>query len=192
MNTAKTPNWEICILAGGLSQRMRCDKSQLKLGPRTLLNHIRAEARSLGRPVRVIRRDVVPRCGPLGGVFTALKSTRAEVVLFLACDMPWLSAGLLRTVIGRFRPTDRALFVRSARAAGFPFALRVNTLATVAEQIGRCEFSVQALARVLKASILRPPHSLRSQLQNVNTPEEWRRTQQQWQRLARPPGRKIV
>ena len=66
------------------------DKSRLKLGRRTMLGHIRAEAKTLGLPVRVIRRDLVPRCGPLGGIFTALKTTSADGVLFLACDMPFI------------------------------------------------------------------------------------------------------
>src|SRR6266566_1093085 len=86
---------EICILAGGLSRRMGRDKSRLRLGRRTMLGHIRGEARKLGFPVRVIRRDAVPRCGPLGGVYTALKTTRAHAVVFLACDMPFVSADLI-------------------------------------------------------------------------------------------------
>jgi len=186
------PTWEICILAGGLSQRMGRDKSRLKLGSRTLLSLIRAEVRCLGWPVRVIRRDAVPRCGPLGGVFTALKSTRADVVLFLACDMPWVSAALLRTVLRRFRQTHLALFVRSHRVVGFPFALRVKAFPVVATQIARGESSIQQLARVLKADTLQPPPSLRSQLRNVNTPEEWRQAQQKWRSSRRGFARKNV
>src|SRR5437867_5654697 len=84
----------ICILAGGLSQRMGRDKSRLRLGSKTLLRLIRIEAGELGLPLRVIRRDLIPRCGPLGGVYTALKTSKAEAELFLACDMPFVSAGL--------------------------------------------------------------------------------------------------
>src|SRR5689334_13117942 len=97
----KAARCEICILAGGLSRRMGLDKSRLKLGRRTLLGHIRAEAKRTGLPVRVIRRDCVPRCGPLGGIFTALKSTRAEWVLFLACDMPFVSGELMKWLLAR-------------------------------------------------------------------------------------------
>src|SRR2546430_17716334 len=101
MKSRSQPSIEICLLAGGQSRRMGRDKSRLKLGRRTLLGHIRAEAKTLGLPVRVIRRDLVPRCGPLGGIYTALKSTRADGVLFLACDMPFVRAALLKTQIGR-------------------------------------------------------------------------------------------
>lgn len=175
-------NWEICILAGGLSRRMGRDKSRLKLGARTLLGHIRAEARMLGWPVRVIRRDAVPRCGPLGGVFTALKTTHAPAVLFLACDMPWITAALLRAVTQRFEKDRCGLFVRSERGAGFPFALGRAALPVVAGQIARGDFSLQLLARALKARAFRPPVPLRLRLSNVNTPAEWRRAVRAWRR----------
>ena len=90
---------EICILAGGLSRRMGREKSKLKLGKRTMLGHIRATAKATGLPVRVIRRDSVPRCGPLGGIYTALKSTPAATVLFLSCDMPLVSVELLQKLL---------------------------------------------------------------------------------------------
>ena len=88
------PLVSVSILAGGLSSRLGRDKARVRLGRRTLLAHVRRAAKELGLPVRVIRRDLVPRCGPLGGVFTALKTSRADAELFLACDMPFVSASL--------------------------------------------------------------------------------------------------
>lgn len=181
MQTLKSSTWEICILSGGLSRRMGRDKSRLKLGSRTMLSHIRTKARSLGWPVRVIHRDAIPRCGPLGGVLTALQSTRADAVLFLACDMPWISTPLLRMML-RFGQTNSAVFVRPHNAPGFPFALRRETLAIVASQIAKGHFSLHALARALEAKTLRPPLRLRAQLRNLNTPEQWEQTRRQWPR----------
>src|SRR5688500_2993407 len=74
---------EVCILAGGLSTRMGRAKARLRLGNRTLLGWVRRNAAALGLPVRVIRRDLVRRCGPLGGIYSALKTTKAFAVLFL-------------------------------------------------------------------------------------------------------------
>src|SRR5262245_53027899 len=67
------PRFGAAILAGGRSSRMGRDKSRLRVGRRTMLTHAKQAAQALGLPVRVIRRDIVPRCGPLGGVLTALK-----------------------------------------------------------------------------------------------------------------------
>src|SRR5262245_26747021 len=91
---AQRSNLEICILAGGLSKRMGRNKSRLSLGNITMLGHIRKTAEATGLPVRVIRRDCVPKCGPLGGIYTALKTTEADAILFLACDMPLVTTEL--------------------------------------------------------------------------------------------------
>jgi molybdopterin-guanine dinucleotide biosynthesis protein A len=90
---------EICILAGGLSSRMGRDKSRIRLGRRTILGHVRAIAAQLRLPVRVLRRDAVPRCGPLGGIYTALARSRADALLFLACDMPFISTAFLKQML---------------------------------------------------------------------------------------------
>src|SRR5687768_5753928 len=99
----------ICILAGGLSSRFGRDKSRVRFGRRTMLSVIRATAQELDLPVRVIRHDRVPRCGPLGGILTGLESTRADAVLFLACDMPLVTAELLRKMIEASGDGSRAV-----------------------------------------------------------------------------------
>src|SRR5438046_804749 len=164
MKLRSSSSIEICILAGGLSRRMGRDKSRLRLGRRTMLGHIRGEARELGLSVRVIRRDAVPRCGPLGGVYTALKTTRADAVMFLACDMPFVSAALLRAMHRRFGEGNKYLFVRSEDTVGLPFLLRRDALATVTKQIESGRFSLHELARALKAKTFCPPASQRAEL----------------------------
>lgn len=170
------PTCEICLLAGGLSTRMGRDKARLRLGRRTLLGHVRAAARQTGLPVRVIRRDLVPRCGPLGGIYTALKTSRTDTVLFLACDMPFVSAALL----GRLRhraARSKAVFTGSSDRAGFPFLLRRTTLSVVEGQLAAQKFSIQSLAQKLRAITLRPPGGP-AELLNINTPADWRSARQ--------------
>jgi len=186
----KTASFEICILAGGLSERMRRDKSRLRLGGRSMLGQIRAEAARTRLPVRVIKRDLTPRCGPLGGVYTALKTTQAGAVVFLACDMPFVTARLIEWLKKRSdskatseRSAGDAIFLAEKREAGFPFLLRPKALQAVEEQIQRAQFSLQALAKVLKAKVIRPRPRLRPQLRNLNTPAEWRRARKLWDRI---------
>lgn len=165
------------------------DKSRLRLGPRTLLGHVRAAARALGAPVRVVRRDAVRRCGPLGGVFTALRRSRANAVLFLACDMPWVTPALLQALMRRAVSSGWAVFVRQAGVASFPFVLSRAALPIVAEQIKRKEFSLQELARRLRARFWTPPSHWQAQLHNLNTPEDWERARSKWRPSPRrPPG----
>jgi len=167
------PSFEICILAGGMSRRMGRDKSRLKIGRRTMLGQIRATAKAVGIPVRVIRKDEVSRCGPLGGIYTALKTTRAKAVLFLACDMPFMTAELIHRVLREFGEVNQALFAYTTEGAGFPFALRRDTLPIIVEQIEKREFALRKLARRFKARRMRMSSKWRMQLQNINTPEEY-------------------
>jgi molybdopterin-guanine dinucleotide biosynthesis protein A len=174
------PPAEICILAGGFSKRMGRDKSRLRIGPTTMLGTIRKAARATGLPVRVIRRDIVIKCGPLGGVYTALKTTRAEIVLFLACDMPLVSAEfiefLLRQLAAPFRKRKilcDALFVRSRGRVGFPFVLPRKSLETVFHQIENSDLSLQSLAAALQAIVLKLKQPWSRQLLNVNTRKDW-------------------
>src|SRR5206468_11629485 len=99
MSPVNMRRFEICILAGGLSSRMGRDKSRLHMGGRTLLAHIRRTAKMIGLPHRIIRRDLVVHCGPVGGLYTALVASRADATLFLSCDMPFVSAVLFVKVI---------------------------------------------------------------------------------------------
>lgn len=149
------------------------EKSRLRLGGRTLLGHVRLAATSLGLPVRVIRRDLVPRCGPLGGIYTALKTSEAGAELFLACDTPFISATLLRQVVRRFRTSRGASFSTVDGLAGFPFVIEPSALPLIERQLKTKQFSLQALASSLKARLSPVPLKRRFELFNVNTPAEW-------------------
>src|SRR5439155_22911300 len=144
------------ILAGGLSSRMGRDKSRLRLGGRTLLAHIRATAKTIGLPRRVIRRDLVAHCGPLGGLYTALLTSRADGTLFLSCDMPFVSAGLLEMLVRKAKHNENALFVEANGLVGFPLLLfRHAALPVVEGQLEKMAFSLQRLAQALRSQTIR-------------------------------------
>jgi molybdenum cofactor guanylyltransferase len=165
---------EIYILAGGLSSRMGRDKSRIRIGRRSMLGHIRTSALQLGLPVRVLRRDTVPRCGPLGGIYTALSRSRADAILFLACDMPFVTRTFLKQMLRLHSVRNAAIFSSHTRVRGLPCLLpREITLPIVARQIVRSQLSLQSLARALKAKTLRPARNPGRQLLNLNTPADF-------------------
>ena len=159
---------------------MGCDKAGLRLGSRTLLGHIRVAAQSLGLRPRIIRRDLVQRCGPLAGVYTGLKTSVAKAEMFLACDMPFISAGLLERLLDAWAADHRAGFIVSGRRAGFPFLVPVRALPIVQQQIRTKRYSLQKLAEVLKARLIRPPGRMERGLFNANTPADLKKARQLW------------
>jgi len=165
-------NAEIAILAGGLSERMGSDKLRLRLGRRTVLGHVRALAESLRRPTRVIREDAIPRCGPIGGIYTALKQAKKPTLLILSGDMPFVTVDLTNRLINAARAKDRAVFVQSEHGFGFPGVIDTSSLPLVESQITDGRHSIQALAIALNARAFTPPSRMTGDLFNLNTPED--------------------
>ena len=151
---------------------MGCAKAQLRLGRRTLLGHAHALAAELGLPCRVQSQDDTPGQGPLGGVVTALRRARAHggKILFLGCDMPFLSAELTRRVLG---VGAESAFASLKGTVGFPFVLSPAVLPKVEAQLATGQRSLQRLAIRLRARRIRVLAAEAPQLQNLNTPTEF-------------------
>lgn len=163
---------EVVVLAGGLSTRMGTDKAKVRLGRRTLLGHVRVVAAETGWKVRVIREDVVERCGPLGGVLTGMLTSQAEMMVFLSCDMPFVQAGWLKKLVQvRKASGAKAVFTLQDSFVGFPFVLTRECEERVVAQRVKGEFSLQALAKVLKAERVKVAEKGAWRFINVNTPE---------------------
>ena len=181
---AGRPPVGVCIMAGGQSSRMGRDKASLRLGGQTFITAIRQTAAALHCRVRVIRRDLRPGNGPLGGIHTGLKTSRAEAEVFLACDMPFITPDLLRKLLARMGPHHDAIFAVSSypepaaegrQMAGFPFVVRSALWPIVEGRLAAGELGLQGLARALRARLWAVPARWRKQLRNINTPEEWTR-----------------
>ncbi len=96
------------ILAGGLSSRMGADKSLLPFAgvplARRVVELFRPHVEDVilvvsdPRPYSdfgvTVVTDVLPRRGPLGGLYTGLLHSRADLNVVAACDMPFASPAL--------------------------------------------------------------------------------------------------
>lgn len=111
------------ILAGGRARRLGGrDKSRIVVGGRTILARQLDVLRRLVPRVVIVASDVeafadaevpvlpdvVPGCGSLGGIYTALVAA-AGPVLVLACDMPFVTEAFLARVVEAGRDVDVAI-----------------------------------------------------------------------------------
>ena len=169
------------VLAGGLSSRMGRDKALLPWRGKPLLLHMRDLLLAAGAdPVRISGDypahgglpDAVPRCGPLGGLHTAIAGLPDGPAWVLPVDMPRLSVALLHQL--RDAPPAACVVF-----AGEPLPMRLaidgrcrQVLRNMLDDPARVR-AVKALQQALGTICLPVDDAMRPRLANCNTPGEW-------------------
>ena len=98
------------ILTGGRGRRLGYPKELLSLNGHRVIDRILEVLRRFFREIYIVSsnplssdqigeikafRDLIPGCGPLGGIYTGLKMSSRDQVFFAGCDMPFLQPGLI-------------------------------------------------------------------------------------------------
>ena len=184
------------VLAGGESSRMGRDKALLTINGKTMLSQICAVAREITNDVYVItpwieryRPFIAPSCqlikeklvlnaksnAPIIGFAQALRVVKAEWILLLACDLPYLASSQVKQWLPSLTtvlPTEIALLPRNHKGwdalCGF---YRRNCLSSL-------EFYIENGGRSFQGWLTQ--HSVRellledrSCLFNCNTLKDW-------------------
>ena len=131
---------------------------------------------TLGFPVA---SDLRTNAGPLAGIETALSHTTADWNLIVACDMPRLTAAKLRRIIAEALVHDEVGCVLPETADGLVEPLCAAYHKRILPDISR---ALTAGTRKITDALVRVQvHYIRMTkdpaFQNVNTPDEWRKAQ---------------
>jgi molybdopterin-guanine dinucleotide biosynthesis protein A len=187
------------ILAGGRARRFNGqDKSRLVIAGESiivrqvdLLQRVAADvlviapspARFADLPVTVVP-DRLTGAGVLGGIYTALDAAMHPLVLIVACDLPFLDAGLLTRLAERAAASGAdGAWVRTMRGvepllacyhreARSRIRARIEARQLAARELG----SVLRMAE-LGGDDLAPFGPIDRLLTNVNTPADYARVQ---------------
>jgi molybdenum cofactor guanylyltransferase len=197
------------VLAGGVSRRLGQDKRQLRLwgaaGP-TLLEYVvgivgRACADVVvvlndpqawsALPARLVP-DVYADGGALGGIYAGLLAAEQPYALAVACDMPFLDAGLIGAMLARPRDYD-VLTPRSLQPGAARNALDVEPLHAIYAKAclepmratlesGRRQ--IAAFFPAVRVAFVEPEETRRydpagRSFMNVNTPEQMAEAQRE-------------
>jgi molybdopterin-guanine dinucleotide biosynthesis protein A len=182
------------VLAGGKSSRMGTDKAALSLNGRTLLEHALAAIRPVCEPVFIVGprtlyggfgpgyEDIVPDCGPLGGVHSALTHSQTELNLIIAVDTPFLIPELLRYLAER--AVDASCMIVAPRIAGYVqplcavYSRTFLPIAAAAIQVGKYKlaplFPPEKTLVITEAELERFAFTP-DMFENLNTPEDMER-----------------
>jgi molybdenum cofactor guanylyltransferase len=174
------------VLAGGASRRMGRDKALLPIDGATMIERIAAQVRAaagnvtlIGSPEKYghlgfqVVADEIEKCGPLGGLYTALRLGKADWNVLVACDMPYITTAFLTELLEAAEASDADCMVPQINGKTDPLcAIYHRRLLTITESaIHRKLFKMQDFVSTLRTSYW-PVADLRP-LVNLNTPVEW-------------------
>jgi molybdopterin-guanine dinucleotide biosynthesis protein A len=188
------------------------DKAALLLGGTRIIDRQLAILRTLSEDVMVVANDpsryaalqlpvvpdLVPGAGALGGVYTALDTARHDVVVVLACDLPFVTADLLDRLITEADDTVDAVVPRSRRGLEPLCAVyRKRCAPVLRERIETGALQLSALPDVLRVREVGPaalaPYDATGRLfANVNTPHDYARARAWVEGNQEPPEDRIT
>jgi molybdenum cofactor guanylyltransferase len=178
------------ILCGGKSSRIGTNKALLKLGKLSLLEHaveiIKPLVNNLilsGNPQDFPNSafqfvpDIIPRIGPLSGIYSALKHSTTEHNLIINCDNPFLSSHLLHYILLNSRGFDIVLPEFDHKVQSLTGYFNKSSLAFIAEEIQKEHYKAIDVFRCLNLKILNIDQSLPFYKEylflNINTHEDY-------------------
>ena len=180
------------LLAGGNSSRMGRNKALMPLAGQRLVDRVLAVLRNIFDDLLMVTNspdlyadlglrmvpDLVAGKGALGGIHSAIHHTATPHCLVVACDMPFLNAGVLRylaeqragydVVVPSVHGRPQPLHAVYGKACLQPIARRLET-----ERLNVVSFFPDVRVREVTAEELAgfDPEGL--SFRNLNTPEEF-------------------
>ncbi len=178
------------ILAGGQATRFGGrDKGALVVEGRTILDRQLAALAPLTDDLMIVGNvapalrviaDIVPGCGPLGGLHAGLTAARSDVLFLIACDMPYVTSAFVAHMLSLTPGTD-IVVPRSERGyhplcAVYTRACLEPAAAMLAERRLRMRELVDRMrSRVVEPDEIRRFGDPNRLLANVNTPADYER-----------------
>ncbi len=188
------------ILAGGQSRRMGFNKAEAAMHGRSMLIRMIDKLSTLTSNIIISIGpttysninwpqipDVYPNCGPLGGIYSVLKTSTTPFNLVVSCDMPLISVSLLHYIVARAAESEAILTAPVDEDGQLQLLCAVyhkDIVPVLEQQIEANALkmkSLTALVEVENVSITKE-HPLYHQhaFKNVNTPRALKETRELW------------
>lgn len=192
------------ILAGGRATRFDgVNKGTLVVGSTAIVDRLldavhevtddifivgRDDPAWTSRGLRVIADDV-PGAGPLGGIYTALVHSPSDRTLVVACDMPFVSAALLR----RLAAVEDADVVIPRHARGYEPLCAIYSRVCTDDMRERLDRGINEASR-LPAGVRVTELDVTDDVMfvNVNTPHDYERARELSERMPQPRQDRIT
>lgn len=155
----------------------------------SFLRHAFNSLKSVTSRVGVIRKDLLPNAGPIGGLYTAsmrLGTSSSSWILITSCDMPGLNEDAIQWWIQRAQQLIlskdtkiSAVFTQNVSRGGsisygFPMLFHKSLTQQLEKNIHARQLSIQGLAKQIQSASILPLKDQSIQFQNLNTPEDFK------------------
>ncbi len=192
------------ILAGGMSSRFGSNKALSRFdGERLILRLCKRVGAVTDRMALITntpeeyaflnldsRKDLVPRCGPIGGIYTALKTAETPLCLCVACDMPFIRPALLEYMVERSPGYDVIVPVQDGREEPLCAVYRNTCVPAIDNRIQAGKYRITGFfneVRVLRVALEDAGIHDADMFFNINRPEDY---DEALKRLNRPEDRR--
>ncbi len=185
-------NYTLAIIAGGKSSRMGTNKAFITFDGQMLIERIIERTQNLGQQTTMLITntpdeythlnvpmfaDVIPDSGSLGGIYSALYHSKTTHTIVIACDMPFVSADVLRLMQTHADNADVVVPTVEGYPQGLHAIYSKNCLEPIrakieAKRLQVIGFYEQVRVTYLDETALETVNSDGLAFMNVNTPEE--------------------
>jgi molybdopterin-guanine dinucleotide biosynthesis protein A len=185
------------ILAGGQARRFGGrDKSRLLVDGRSIIVRqievlqritpevfiVASETARFADLSLPVHPDALPGSGAIGGLYTALEAASSDLVIVVACDLPYLEEGMLGRLVELASAGDGAWVRTPGGIEPLLACYRREARATVRAEILAGRLKLQDLASHLHMADLDARELARfgpaaRLLANINTPDDYARIQ---------------
>ncbi|MCC6689913.1 MAG: molybdenum cofactor guanylyltransferase [Bacteroidia bacterium] len=177
------------VLAGGLSTRMKSDKGLVELSGKKFIEHILDVLRAVpvdeiiivannpnydrfGYPVY---KDIVPGCGPVGGIYTGLTFSDSPTNIILSCDIPFVTAELLHHLIAESKENSITIPIHNKNSEPLCGIYKKECVSVFADAVYKGHYKLQEIVTLLNTKqidVTLQPYYTNLVLANINSPEE--------------------
>ncbi|MCY3771569.1 MAG: molybdenum cofactor guanylyltransferase [Gemmatimonadetes bacterium] len=158
------------ILAGGLSSRFGSDKALSRFeGERLIQRLCKTVAAATDRVLLITNtpedyafldlesgQDLVPRCGPIGGIYTALRTANTPLCLCVACDMPFIRPEFLEHMVGQSSGYDVVVPVNEGREEPLCAVYRDTCIPSIEDRIRARRYKITGFFESVRVRRLDP------------------------------------
>jgi molybdenum cofactor guanylyltransferase len=181
------------VLAGGMSTRMGTDKSLLLLNGKTLICHAITALSPLCDKVVIssnkqtydfteceVWPDLLPQQAPMIGIYSCLKRSTTETNIFLSCDMPLITSGILEYLLFHSLNHNITIPVHDLQIEPLCGIYKKNCLPVIEQFIAEKNFKMRDLFALANCQYVKIEDRQINLFQNVNTKEDFDMIGNKW------------